>query len=174
MSNKVFCHQVPVLPRCGFRHVAIDQKKKSWSSRVVHTTVTNSPCPRRIATPVPATPSTSQVDASGHDQNHMMRNPYSLVWQGRSRDDQGTSLANLHKSQNDFLREQVAQMPVWLQDIVAQEGGSRMLCALDAVWSRQHGGASIALAGLLYCTACFCQRISTFHSIELKIGQDLF
>ena len=71
MSNKVFCHQVPVLPRRGFRHIAIDRKKKSRSSRVVHTTVTNSPRPRRIATPVPATPSTSQVDASGHDQNHV-------------------------------------------------------------------------------------------------------
>ena len=71
MSNKVFCHQVPVLPRRGFRHIAIDRKKKSRSSQVVHTTVTNSPRPRRIATPVPATPSTSQVDASGHDQNHV-------------------------------------------------------------------------------------------------------
>ena len=49
-----------------------------------------------------------------------------------------------------------------------------MLCALDAVQSRQHGGASIALAGCSTVWHASVSAVSTFHSIELKIGQDLF
>ena len=75
MSNKVISHQIPVLPGCGFRHVDIEWKKKSWSSRVVHTTVTISPQPKQIATPVPVAPSTSQVDTSGNDQNYIHDEP---------------------------------------------------------------------------------------------------
>ena len=75
MSNKVISHQIPVLPRCGFRHVDIEQKKKFQSSQVVHTTVTISPQPKQIATPVPVAPSTSQVDTSGNDQNYIHDEP---------------------------------------------------------------------------------------------------
>ena len=50
MSHKVFHNKVPAFTRHGFKHITIDWKKKSRSTWVLHTTVSNSPSLRKTAT----------------------------------------------------------------------------------------------------------------------------
>lgn len=57
MSNRIFYHQVPAVPRRGWREVNITQKKTSRSRRAVHNTVYQSPQRRQPATPTSTTPS---------------------------------------------------------------------------------------------------------------------
>ena len=67
MSHKVFHHKVPAFTRHGFKHITIDRKKKSRSTRVLHTTVSNSPSPRKTATPAAVRGSTNEVNALRDD-----------------------------------------------------------------------------------------------------------
>ena len=69
MSHQVFHHKVPAFTRHGFKHITIDWKKKSRSTQVLHTTVSNSPSLRKTATPVAVTGSTNEVNALRDDTN---------------------------------------------------------------------------------------------------------
>ena len=69
MSHKVFHNKVPAFTRHGFKHITIDRKKKSRSTRVLHTTVSNSPSPRKTATPAAVRGSTNEVNALRDDTN---------------------------------------------------------------------------------------------------------
>ena len=70
MSHKVFHNKVPAFTRHGFKHIAIDQKKKSRSTQVLHTTVSNSPSPRKTPTPAAATASTTEVNDDTNVDEH--------------------------------------------------------------------------------------------------------
>ena len=70
MSHKVFHNKVPAFTRHGFKHITIDRKKKSRSTRVLHTTVSNSPSLRKTATPAAATASTTEVNDDTNVNEH--------------------------------------------------------------------------------------------------------